>query len=242
MKKFMDWMTNKFAPKMNKLARNPWIASVQEAILTAMPMIFIGSFTTILTAFGGLIDGFPDFSPLSTFSLGLLSLYLAYLVPYLLMEKKRHNKTKKEAGLAGIGFFLMLVGPTFDEAGNILFQSSTLGNDGMIAALMAGLFVGFVMNAFSTHSFFKEDSAIPDFITVWFDTLIPILIILFVGWLFIFQLHINIFDCIYTLFSPILSAGDSFLGFVVLYFFGYTFLYTFGISTWVIYPIESALI
>ena len=27
MKKFMDWMTNKFAPKMNKLARNPWIAS-----------------------------------------------------------------------------------------------------------------------------------------------------------------------------------------------------------------------
>ena len=124
MKKFMDWMTNKFAPKMNKLARNPWIASVQEAILTAMPMIFIGSFTTILTAFGGLIDGFPDFSPLSTFSLGLLSLYLAYLVPYLLMEKKRHNKTKKEAGLAGIGFFLMLVGPTFDEAGNILFQSA----------------------------------------------------------------------------------------------------------------------
>lgn len=39
-----------------------------------------------------------------------------------------------------------------------------------------------------------------------------------------------------------MSAGDSFLGFVVLYFFGYTFLYTFGISTWVIYPIESALI
>ena len=89
MKKFMDWMTDKFAPRMNKLARNPWIASVQEAILTAMPMIFIGSFTTVLTAFGGLIEGFPDFSPLSTFSLGLLSLYLAYLVPYLLMEKKR---------------------------------------------------------------------------------------------------------------------------------------------------------
>ena len=98
MKKFMDWMTDKFAPRMNKL----------------------GSFTTVLTAFGGLIEGFPDFSPLSTFSLGLLSLYLAYLVPYLLMEKKRHNKTKKEAGLAGIGFFLMLVSPTFDEAG--LFQ------------------------------------------------------------------------------------------------------------------------
>lgn len=41
MKKFMDWMTDKFAPRMNKLARNPWIASVQEAILTAMPMILL---------------------------------------------------------------------------------------------------------------------------------------------------------------------------------------------------------
>lgn len=242
MKKFMDWMTNKFAPKMNKLARNPWVASVQEAILTAMPMIFIGSFVTVLTAFGGLIDGFPDFSALSTFSLGLLSLFLAYLVPYLIMEKKKHNKTKREAGLAGLAFFLILVGPTFDEAGNISFQLSSLGNGGMIAALIAGLFVGFVMNIFAKHSFFKEDSAIPDFITIWFDTLIPILVILFVGWLLIFELKFNMFDAIYVLCSPLLNAGDSFVGFVLLYFLGYTFLYTFGISTWVIYPIESAIV
>ena len=242
MKKFMDWMTNSFAPKMNKIARNPWVASIQEAILTAMPIIFIGSFITVLTAFGGLIDGFPDFSPLSTFSLGLLSLFLSYLVPYLIMEKKKHNKTKREAGIAGIAFFLILVGPTFDEAGNISFQLSSLGNGGMIAALMAGLFVGAVMNMFAKHSFFKEDSAIPDFITVWFDTLIPILVILFVGWLLVFQLQFNMFDMIYQLFTPILHAGDSFIGFVLLFFMGYTFLYTFGISTWVIYPIESAIV
>lgn len=242
MKRFMDWMSDSFAPKMNKIARNPWIASVQEAILTAMPMIFIGSFITVLAVFAEWIPGMPDLGLISSFSLGLLSLYLAYLVPYLLMEKKRHNKTKKEAGLAGIGFFLMLVGPTFDEAGGITFQMSTLGNGGMIAALMAGLFVGAVMNMFAKHSFFKEDTAIPDFITIWFDTLIPILIILFVGWLFVFELKFNVFDIIYLLFKPILSAGDSFLGFTILYFVGYTFLYTFGISTWVIYPIESALV
>lgn len=242
MKKFMDWMTDVFAPKMNKIARNPWVASIQEAILTAMPIIFIGSFVTVLTAFGGLIEGFPDLSALSTFSLGLLSLFLAYLVPYLIMEKKKHNKTKKEAGIAGIAFFLILVGPAFDEAGNISFQLSTLGNGGMIASLMSGLFVGAVMNLFAKHSFFKEDSAIPDFITVWFDTLIPILLILLVGWLLVFQLQFNMFNMIYQLFTPILNAGDSFVGFVLLFFFGYAFLYTFGISTWVIYPIESAIV
>lgn len=58
MDKVMAWMTDSFAPKMNKLARNAWIAAIQEAILTAMPMIFIGSFVSLLTAFGGLVPGF----------------------------------------------------------------------------------------------------------------------------------------------------------------------------------------
>lgn len=162
MDKFMAWMENSFAPKMNKLAHNPWVAAVQQAILTAMPMIFIGSFVTVLTAFGGLIEGFPDFSPINTFSIGLLSVFLSYLVPYLIMEKKRNNKTKKEAGLAGIALYLLIAGPVLDgDAGTISFTTSALGNGGMIAALMAGLFAGFVMNLFAKHSFFKEIRPFP---------------------------------------------------------------------------------
>lgn len=243
MDKFMAWMENSFAPKMNKLAHNPWVAAVQQAILTAMPMIFIGSFVTVLTAFGGLIEGFPDFSPINTFSIGLLSVFLSYLVPYLIMEKKRNNKTKKEAGLAGIALYLLIAGPVLDgDAGTISFTTSALGNGGMIAALMAGLFAGFVMNLFAKHSFFKEDTAIPDFITVWFDTLIPILIIIACGWIFTFQLHINISDVVYTIFSPVIAVGDSFLGYTLFFGFEYAFLYTFGISTWVLYPIETAIV
>lgn len=243
MEKFMAWMESSFAPKMNKLAHNPWIAAVQQAILTAMPMIFIGSFVTVLTAFGELVPGFPDFSPLNTFSIGLLSVFLSYLVPFLIMEKKRNNKTKKEAGLAGIALYLIICGPVLDgDAGTISFTLSSLGNGGMIAALMAGLFAGFVMNAFAKHSFFKEDTALPDFITIWFDTLIPILIIIACGWLFTFQLGINISEIIYTIFSPVIAVGDSFLGYTLFFGFEYAFLYTFGISTWVLYPIETAIV
>lgn len=243
MDKFMAWMEQSFAPKMNKLAHNPWVAGIQQAILTAMPLIFIGSFVTVLTAFGGLVEGFPDFSPLNTFSIGLLSVFLSYLVPFLIMEKKRNNKTKKEAGLAGIALYLIICGPVLDgDAGTIAFTTSSLGNGGMISALMAGLFTAAIMNAFAKHSFFKEDSAIPDFITVWFDTLIPILIIIACGWLFTFQLHINISDVIYTIFSPVIAVGDSFLGYTLFFGFEYAFLYTFGISTWVLYPIETAIV
>lgn len=241
MKKFMDWMTNVFAPKMNRIARNPWIAAVQESILAAMPVILIGSFATVFNILRDFIPQLPDISMLSNFSFGLLSLFLAYLIPATVLEKKKHKKTAKQAGMAGLAFFLMIVYPTFDDAGNINIVFSNLGTGGMIASLIAGLFVGAVMNQFAKHSFFGEDSALPDFITVWFDTLIPITLCLMIGWIFTFVLEISIFDMIYQVFTPFISIGQSFWGFVLLNFIGYTFLYTFGISTWVIYPITSAI-
>ncbi len=64
---FMSWMTDVFAPKMNKIARNPWIQSIQEAILAAMPVIFIGSFYASSTAFA-ICAEFPGFQSIATAS------------------------------------------------------------------------------------------------------------------------------------------------------------------------------
>ena len=37
MNKMVDWVENKFAPKMNSFGGNPWISSIQESILAALP-------------------------------------------------------------------------------------------------------------------------------------------------------------------------------------------------------------
>lgn len=66
MDKFMDWVTNSFTPKINKVARNVWVSAVQEAILTAMPMVFIGSFATLLNIIREYWDAFPDLEVIST--------------------------------------------------------------------------------------------------------------------------------------------------------------------------------
>lgn len=241
MQKLMDWMTNVFAPKMNKIARNPWLAAVQEAILAAMPVILIGSFATIFGILREYIPSLPDLTMLSNFSFGLIGLFLAYLVPATIMEKKKHRKTAKQAGMAGIALFLMFIYPTLDEAGNFIVPMSNFGSAGMLSALVAGILVAAVMNQFAKHSFFKEDTALPDFITVWFDTLIPITICLVFGWVVTFVLDISLFDVVTNIFSPFIAIGQSFWGFVLLNFIGYTFLYTFGISTWIIYPVTSVI-
>ncbi|MDE6950706.1 MAG: PTS sugar transporter subunit IIC, partial [Lachnospiraceae bacterium] len=105
MQKLMTWMTNVFAPKMNKMARNPWIAAVQESILAAMPVILIGSFATVFSIIREYVSFIPDLTMLSNFSFGLLSIFLAYLIPTTIMEKKKHRKTAKQAGMAGIALY-----------------------------------------------------------------------------------------------------------------------------------------
>ncbi|MGM0168912.1 PTS system, cellobiose-specific IIC component [Enterococcus sp. AZ135] len=241
MKKFIEWMQNDFSSKVNKIARNPWVAAIQDSLLSAMPMIFIGSFATILTLVKEYIPGFPDVTPISDFSFGLFSLFLAYLIPENVMLKKKHRNTSKQAGLAGLAFYLMIISPIFDEAGNMTIVFANLGAGGMVAALVAGIFVGFIMNLFAKFSFFKKDTTMPDFVTVWFNTLIPIIVILVVGWVFTIVLSINLFDLVYVILSPLISLGQSFWGFVLISFLGYAFFYTFGISSWIMYPVEIAI-
>jgi len=241
MDKLIQWMNISIAPKINKIAKNTWIISIQDSIMTAMPFIFISSIVTMLSIVKEYVNWIPDFQHISNFTFGLFSLYLSYLIPMNILEKKNHRKVAKQAGLVGISLFLMICSPIFEESGLVIYEFSNFGAGGMVAALVSGLSVGFVMNLFSDFSFFKKESALPEFITVWFDTLIPILLIMLVGWILVFQFNVNIFEMIYQLFTPFLDIGQSFIGFVLLYFIGSSFLYSFGISTWVFYPIMFAI-
>ena len=38
MDKIMNFMTNSFAPKVNKVVKNPWISSIQDSIMIALPL------------------------------------------------------------------------------------------------------------------------------------------------------------------------------------------------------------
>lgn len=98
MDQFMTWMTERFAPRMNRLARNAYVAALQDAILTTMPLIFIGTFATIMDVVRELVPSWPDFSAFNTYTFGLLSLFLAFLIPYSLMEKKKQKQTRRQAG------------------------------------------------------------------------------------------------------------------------------------------------
>ncbi|MFJ5758732.1 PTS sugar transporter subunit IIC [Neobacillus sp. NPDC093182] len=236
MNTFINWMNQNFTPKMNKITRNVWVSSIQEALMATLPLILVGSLITLISILNNYFSKMPNFSPITTFSFGLISIFVALLVPYFIMEKKKKNDRKIISGLTGVSLFLMLLVPKLTDDGGITFTLERFGGNGMFVALIVGLLVGAFMYIFSKFSFFKGSSSLPDFIIIWFDTIIPITILLLFGWLFTFQLNVDLYDLILKAFEPVTVIAQSFTGFVFISFLG-IFFYSFGISAWILYPI-----
>jgi len=236
MDRLMKWMTEKFAPRLEAFTKNVWVDSIQEAIMVALPMIFIGSLITLVSILKDFIPGMPDLTPISTFSFGLLGVFIAFLTPYMVMQKKGRDKIKLIAGATGLSLFLMLLKPTFHDDGSVQFMMERFGPSGMITALLVGILVALVMTLFHKFSWFKKDTTLPEFIVDWFDFLVPIAVLLTFGWVLIYQLHFDIFEMIVAVFKPLNAISQTLAGFVLFNFIGVV-LYSFGVSPWVMTPI-----
>lgn len=235
MQQFMDWMSTAVAPAMEKVANNPWISGLQKAILKTMPMVLVGSLITIFNVIRKFIPSLPDLGPISSYTFGLISIFMVYLIPYFILENKKNNKMKFIAGFTGISLFMILVKPAITAAGHV-YSFSNFGAGGMFVAITAGVFTAFVMNLFKKLSFFKEDSIVPDFVKEWFDSMIPIFVVIFTGWLVVIQCGFDMYAFIVNLFMPLVNIAQSWPGMVLLYLIP-TVFYSMGISGWVFQPI-----
>ncbi len=241
MNKFMNYVEQHVAPLIRKIGQNIWISATQEAILAAVPATLVGSVATLISVFRGFgLSFLPDLSMLSSFSFGLFGLFLAYQLPCIIMEKKRHRKVARQAGLAGLGLFLLLVYPSFNEEGNLVLTTANLGAGGMLNALVSGYITAIVFNIFVKHSLFKEDSALPSFIITWFDSIIPWTLCLLFGILLTFTLEFDLIEAIRALLLPISAFSQSFGGFILVVTL-ILFMYSFGISAWIIFPLLSLI-
>ena len=178
--------------------------------------------------------------PLSTYTFGIAGLVVAMLVPYYIVEKIVDNR-KIMASISSVGMFLMLMRPVGTDAG-VLFNWDWFGATGMFAAIVIGLFVSFIFSLTRKIKVFGEDSEMPDFCKEWFDTMLPMAIIFLVGWVVTEVAQFDVFSILFTIFEPILSGlGNTWFGTVFIEFIQ-IFIYTFGISSWIIYPLVGTIL
>lgn len=234
MDKLLEWMNVKLVPKMNKLTANIWVQTIRDSMLQLLPFIFIGSIFTLCGIIKAVFPGFPiDGDTLSTWTFGKISLFVAFLIPFNYCEKKHLNSHRIVAGATSLIFFLITITPRIEMNKVIGFGDGSLGATGMFCAMVAGVFTAIVVQLSSKFSFFKEDSELPDFIQEWFDLIVPIFIVVIVGWILVIKMHVDLFGLIELAFTPF-SSGMQLLAVYILFEFCRTLFYTMGISAWVL--------
>lgn len=234
MKKIMLWITDKFAPKMNKVVENPWVAAVAGSMMKGLPFILAGSLISFYNVFRSYVSALPDLGKVADFSFGFISIFLAFLVANQCMEKKKLSRYTIVAGLISIAVFVMFSMPEFNEQGEIILTFNRMGATGMLVAMLVGLFTGCIFNLYSKLHILENNVTIPDFVTKWINNLIPILCILLISTTIVFTIQFDIFDFILSLFSPLQNFGQTLPGFVLICLIP-AVLYTLGVSNWLFY-------
>ncbi len=240
-KGFMGWISNSLAPKLNKLTQNVYISSIQQSIMSILPMIMIGSLSSIIDVLRNfsILSWLPDISMLNTFSFGLIAIFLAILVPMKVLEKKGNGKLKIASMLTSVALFFIITLPVIDgDAGTINFTTDKIGTGGMLTAVVTSVFTAWVFNIASRHSLFKKDTVMPDIVVTWIDALVPVTICLVIG-LAIMNVEFDLPLFIRGIFEPISAFGQSWFGLVLICFLT-CFLYSFGF-TWILFPIAWAI-
>lgn len=148
MKKIMLWITDKFAPKMNKVVENPWVAAVAGSMMKGLPFILAGSLISFYNVFRSYVSALPDLGKVADFSFGFISIFLAFLVANQCMEKKKLSRYTIVAGLISIAVFVMFSMPEFNEQGEIILTFNRMGATGMLVAMLVGLFTGCIFNLY----------------------------------------------------------------------------------------------
>ena len=239
MKKIQEWIEKHLVPVMNRITQNFWFGIVADAILYIVPFSMVSAIPSLWSILRRFVPVLPDISPLSTFSFGLIGLFVSFVIPYNCLNKIGKKDRSMIAGFTGIGTFMMCMNFVTTDEGSLVAMSK-FGAGGMFTAMFVGLLVAVVYKAMFKFSFFGEDSVIPDFVKNWFDNIIAILLSLTAGYLLTYVIKIDVFTMVQLIMKPITSFAQSGPGVVLIVLLQNVF-YFFGISGWVFTPVTRSI-
>lgn len=235
--KLQSWLAGPFTTEVQKLVQNPYIMSLQNAFQTVLPMILIGSLASLINTLRNFWSWVPDLSLINSFSFGLISIFLVFILPYNVMENKGQGQAKLIAGFTGISILIALANPNFTD-GNLVINSGYVGTGGMTVSLIVGLLLGWILSVYFKHGLFSKDTSLPQIVVNWFESLIPGFILISIA--ILLGKNFDVFNVIENIARPLTYIGNSYLGFVLFYFI-MALCYCLGLSAWAIYPIFLAV-
>lgn len=181
MQKFLDKLVDISA----KLAQSRILQTIQRAFMKLMPITMIGGFASLFKGidFGGYqawLQATPLYGILGTvyqFTVGLLGLYVAFLVAYSYADVFGLKKSGGvEVGLVSLMCFLIVTPYTPAETayGAATLSTQWLGSTGMFTAIIIAFVTGVIFTFCEKYNLgIKLPDSVPPMIAMQFNALIP---------------------------------------------------------------------
>lgn len=154
LQKFMEavqaWITEHVVPVMNKLTSTYWFGVISDAVLYIVPFSMVSAIPSLWNIIRRFVPTLPDLSPLTTFSFGLVGLFMAFIIPHNVAVKEDRKDRSMIAGFTGIGAFMLCMNPTITEDGYV-FQMAKFGAGGMFTRHGCGLCRGLHLQAHGSY-------------------------------------------------------------------------------------------
>ena len=82
----MNWLEEKFMPKMNKINHNVWITTLKDSVNQTMPLVFLGSIFAVMTLPGSIfgLSWWPNFWTPQGWTMGMISLMIALMSAFFM--------------------------------------------------------------------------------------------------------------------------------------------------------------
>lgn len=231
----MEKITDKIMPYFMKFAGSKPITALKDGFILTMPLTLLGSIFMLIAAFP--IPGWDSFmagifgadwsTPLwnvvgATFDIVALIAVFGTAYAYV----KSEDIEAVPAGILGIVSFLIVTNSfVLTEAGEKIggvIPKSWTGGQGMVAAIIVGLFVGYVYTLFIKKDIrIKMPESVPTGVTNAFTSLIPGFVImatsLVVSVICTAVKGMSMTEIIYEIIqSPLQNLSDSFVGVLVI--------------------------
>ncbi len=234
MNKVLVWLDKWVTPVASKIGSQRHLSVIRRGFLLVIPLIFLGSFFTLIPNIYGLTDFFAPwasaFSFASDVTFGLISVYLTIAIATLL-SKSYNMDSISVAIIAVVVFVAAASGVSTDADGNKSISLAFLGSYGMLGSILTTIYtVEFYKLLREKGIFIKAPKDLAPIIMGLVENIIPYIIIFLPIWILAAN-GIQITKVISTLFASLFKMSDT-IGATYLAHLIENFSYFIGIHPW----------
>lgn len=235
MSSFFEKVEEKVALPMSRIAEQRHLRALRDGVVSAIPFIIVGSFFLII-AFPPVPESWAIHQWATAhiteilipyrMTFWIMSLYICFGIGYNLA--KSYQLDPLTGGQLSVAAFLLSIMPIQAEQG-LMLPMESLGSVGIFPCMILAIFAVEVLRFCKTKNImFKMPEQVPSSVANSFEAVIPAAIVIAVIGTINVVFKINLEQVIQLVFSPLVKAGDTFLGVLVPVIL-VTFLWLFGI-------------